>query len=103
MEKSSILNKYQPLIELESWRFPLMSEVIRREQRLSESEVFILKQLELGNLSAWELARKSPFGMRVTQAIVEYLLRKKLISSIPTNPENFLQITPQGIDIVNHN
>jgi predicted transcriptional regulator len=68
---------------------------------LSPTEDVVLKLLEKGKLSPWELARKSPLGMRETQAIVEYLIRRGLITKKPADKTDFLELTERDRITVN--
>jgi predicted transcriptional regulator len=85
-----------------SRRFHLSGEVTLEQQRFSREETEVLKMIREaigGKISPRTLARRTLLGMRETQAIVSYLLRKELLTKTEEKV-TFLQITKKGIDVV---
>jgi DNA-binding MarR family transcriptional regulator len=77
--------------------FSLMSEITEEGSWLSRNEMLVLRLLEEGGkMSPWELSQRSPIGMRETEAIVAFLVRKGLITK--TSSElTFLQIASHAL------
>ena len=74
--------------------------VHRTESGLGHDEQLVLKLLEsLGEISPWEIAERSPLGMRKTQAIVDYLIRSHLLVKTGQTV-GYIRITKEGLEAV---
>jgi hypothetical protein len=69
----------------------------REDGILAPDEKLVLRLLEeAGNLSPWEVAARSPLGMRKTLAILGYLVRKELVVKTCDDFER-VRITEEGL------
>ena len=80
----------------------MADEITQEDQSLLQKEILILKMIEQEagqRVTPQELSRRSPLGMRETQAIVSFLLRREFITE-SKEKTTFLQITKKGIDVL---
>jgi hypothetical protein len=78
----------------------LSQTTCRGKEVLVPDEKLILRLLEdRGKIAPLEFATKSPLGMRKTQAILGYLIRKEFVAEIGEDFER-LCITQEGLAMI---